>query len=177
MSDFDLLGVPFRTQPVRELTDLVPGRLPLVAVKELAPLFNEHLGAHVVLSLQYQKQAWVGADLPHDFSAVVRGCHEEVRPLPDAIAETILSLGAVPVSGLELFDFSYLAHENEGIYSPQVMLRLDLNHEQVVVERVNETLAAALERQDEPGEALLDTLLKSSETRAQRLRALLEQFG
>ena len=176
MSDFDLLGVPFRAQPVRELTDLVPGRLPLVAVKELAPLFNEHLGAHVVLSLQYQKQAWVGADLPHDFSAVMRVCHEEVRLLIEPIAETILSLGAVPVSGLELFDFSYLAHENEGIFSPQVMLRLDLNHEQIVAERVNESLNAALDRQDEPGEALLNKVLEGSRRRSQRLQILLERL-
>ena len=174
---FNPLGFSFRAPPARNFTDLVPGRLPLVAVKELAPLFNEHLGAHAVLSLQYQKQAWVSAEVPHGFSAAVRMCHEEVRLLLEPVTETIVSLGAVPVSGPQLFTFSYLEHEDEHVYSPQVMLALDLSHERMVASRVDVTLSAALDHQDKPGELLLKKMLASSQGRAARLQALLERFS
>ncbi len=131
----------------------------------------------MVLSLQYQKQAWVSADVPHNFNAAVRVCHEEVRLLLESIAENILSLGAVPVSGPQLFTFSYLEHEDEDVYSPQVMLALDLSHERMVANRLDVTLSAALGRQDKPGELLLKRMLASSQERAARLRALLERFG
>ncbi len=83
----------------------------------------------------------------------------------------------MPVSGLELFNFSHPAYEGEGVYSSQTMLTLALNHERMVVDRVNVTLKAALDRQDEPGEALLNTMLESSNGRAERLQALLERFN
>ena len=174
---FNPLGFAFRARPVRTFTDLIPGRLPLASVKELAPLFNEHLGAHAVLSLQYQKQAWVSAEVPHGFSTAVRTCHKEVRLLLEPIAETLVSLGAVPVSGPRLFTFSYLEHEDKDVYSPQVMLALDLSHERMVANRVDVTLSAVLDRQDELGEVLLNRMLASSQERAARLRALLERFG
>ena len=174
---FNPLGFAFRAPPARNFTDLVPGRLPLAAVKELVPLFNEHLGAHAVLSLQYQKQAWVSAEVPHGFSAAVRVCSEEVRLLLEPIAENILSLGAVPVSGPQLFTFSYLEHEDKDVYSPKVMLALDLSHERMVANRVDVTLSAALDREDKLGEVLLNRMLASSQERAARLRALLERLS
>ncbi len=166
------------TAPRQELgaTAGNPIELPTKDTAQLIQALNTDVASLFVLFHQYQKHHWV-VEGPQfrDLHLLLEEHYTAVHQEADAIAERIVTLGGVPVSGPSAqLKHGYLAEEPEGMLDLRTMLSNDLQANQQILVKLRDHIRLARELGDFGTEQLLKRSLREQELRTQDLMHLLE---
>lgn len=153
-----------------------PINLPEKATTQLIEAMNRDVASLFVLFHQYQKHHWVVAGPQfHDLHLLLEEHYTAVHAEADEIAERIVTLGGVPISGpTAQIERGYLEEEPEGVLDLRQMLSNDLVANQQILVRLREHIQLARDLNDWGTERLLKRSLLAQEMRTQDLMHLLE---
>ena len=153
-----------------------PINLPKKTTSQLIEAMNRDVASMFVLFHQYQKHHWVVAGPQfHDLHVLLEEHYTALHAEADAIAERIVTLGGVPISGpTAQIERGYLEEEPEGVLDIRQMLSNDLVANQQILVRLREHIKLARELNDFGTEHLLKRSLREQEMRTQDLMHLLE---
>ena len=117
------------------------------------------------------------ADAPR-YSALASRHQADVLGGLESVGRTTVALGGVPLgSPLEHANYSYLEHEDEGVYDVEDMVARSLLHENTVALHVGITLEAAEALGADAVRDVLQALLASSEARRNGLELFAKGMG
>lgn len=153
-----------------------PINLAKQTASQLIEVMNRDVASLFVLFHQYQKHHWVVSGPQfHDLHLLLEEHYTAVHQEADEIAERIVTLGGVPISGpTAQLERGYLEEEPEGVLDIRQMLSNDLVANQQILVRLREHIKMARELQDFGTEHLLKRHLRAQELRTQDLMHLLE---
>ncbi len=164
---------------VRQKPDAVidnPINLPKKTTTQLIEAMNRDVASLFVLFHQYQKHHWVVSGPQfHDLHLLLEEHYTAVHAEADAIAERIVTLGGVPISGpTAQIERGYIDEEPEGVLDIRQMLSNDLFANQQILVRLREHIKLARDLGDYGTEHLLKSHLREQEARTQDIMHLLE---
>ncbi len=153
-----------------------PINLPKKSTAQLIEAMNRDVASLFVLFHQNQKHHWVVSGPQfHDLHLLLEAHYTAVHLQADEIAERIVTLGGVPISGpTAQIERGYLEEEPEGVLDIRQMLSNDIVANQQILLRLRENIKLARELKDFGTEHLLKRHLREQEMRTQDLMHLLE---
>ncbi len=153
-----------------------PINLPKKSTAQLIEAMNRDVASLFVLFHQNQKHHWVVSGPQfHDLHLLLEEHYTAVHLQADEIAERIVTLGGVPISGpTAQIERGYLEEEPEGVLDIRQMLSNDIVANQQILLRLRANIKLARELKDFGTEHLLKRHLREQEMRTQDLMHLLE---
>jgi starvation-inducible DNA-binding protein len=145
-----------------------PFGLPHDAAREVVAALNRDLASMLTLYQQYHKHHWIveGAQFL-ELHLLLEEHYTQLHTQYDQIAERIVALGGLPVSGpVEIQEHAYIEHEATGMFDLREMLEHDLDAEGKLAENLRDHIALAKKVGDYGTESLLKTILEATEKRA-----------
>jgi DNA-binding ferritin-like protein len=139
-------------------------------------LLNADLASMFTLYHQYHKHHWIveGAQFL-ELHLLLEAHYTELHEQLDAVAERIVSLGGLPVSGpSEVEQAAYIKHEPPGLFDLRTMLEHDVEAEGQIAQRMREHIKEVNEAGDYGSESLLKQILEAGEKRAAFLQKHLQ---
>ncbi len=143
---------------------------------EIVRLLNADLASMITLYLQYHKHHWIveGAQF-FEIHLLLEAHYTELHDQYDIIAERLVALGGLPVSGpAEVEKESYITHEEPGMFDLRVMLNHDVEAEGLLARTMRDHISAANKLGDYATESILKTILEAGEKRAAFLQKHLQ---
>jgi starvation-inducible DNA-binding protein len=139
-------------------------------------MLNADLASMFVLYHQYHKHHWIveGAQFL-ELHLLLEAHYTELHDQFDIVAERIVALGGLPVSGpTEVEANAYITHEVPGMFDLRTMLEHDVAAEGTIAEHMRKHIVSASELGDYGSETILKTILEAGEKRAAFLQKHLE---
>jgi starvation-inducible DNA-binding protein len=139
-------------------------------------MLNADLASMFVLYHQYHKHHWIveGAQFL-ELHLLLEAHYTELHDQFDMVAEHIVALGGLPVSGpAEVEQNSYITHEEPGMFDLRAMLQRDIEAEGMLAQRMREHVAATAAAGDYGSETILKGIVEATEKRAAFLQKHLQ---
>jgi starvation-inducible DNA-binding protein len=165
---------------VRQAVDIVrdnPIGLPHETASQIVQALNRDLASMFTLYHQYHKHHWIveGAQFL-ELHLLLEEHYNELHTQFDAVAERIVTLGGLPVTGPSAVEqHSYVQHEPQGMLDLREMLENDLAAERRLAENMRKHIALANQLGDYGTESMLKEILQAGEKRASFLEKHLSQ--
>ncbi len=144
--------------------------------EEMVGLLNADLASMFTLYHQYHKHHWIveGAQFL-ELHLLLEAHYTELHDQFDVVAERIVSLGGLPVTGpAEIERQSYVRHEPEGMFDLRNMLEHDVQAEGLIAQTMRKHIQAANQLGDYGSESMLKQILEAGEKRAAFLQKHLQ---
>jgi len=167
------------TDPQRQAPGVMRGNplgLPEETTQVMVDLLNQDLASMFTLYHQYHKHHWIveGAQFL-ELHLLLEAHYTQLHDQFDQVAERIVSLGGLPVSGpAEVEQAAYIKHEASGMYDIRTMLEHDVTAEGQIAHTMREHIQQASELGDYGSESMLKTILELTEKRAAFLQKHLQ---
>lgn len=135
---------------------------------QMVDALNTDLASMFTLYHQYHKHHWIveGAQFL-ELHLLLEEHYTELHTQFDAVAERIVALGGLPVSGpADILKYGYIDHEPLDMFDLRVMLEHDVDAEGQLAAKMREHIALADKLGDYGTEQLLKVTLEAGEKRA-----------
>lgn len=145
-----------------------PFGLPHDVASQVVDLLNQDLASMFTLYHQYHKHHWIveGAQF-FELHLLLEEHYTQLHDQFDAVAERIVALGGLPVSGPgEIAKHAYIEHETEGMFDLREMLEHDVDAECSMAEHMRQHIEQINKLGDYGTESLLKQILEAGEKRA-----------
>jgi starvation-inducible DNA-binding protein len=143
---------------------------------EMVRLLNTDLASMFTLYHQYHKHHWIveGAQFL-ELHLLLEAHYTELHDQFDVIAERIVALGGLPVTGpAEIEQQAYVEHEPAGMLDLREMLEHDVSAEGLIAQNLRKHIQAANQLGDYGSESMLKEILQAGEKRAAFLQKHLQ---
>jgi len=145
-----------------------PFGLPHDTASQVVAALNQDLASMFTLYHQYHKHHWIveGAQFL-ELHLLLEEHYTQLHTQFDAIAERIVALGGLPVTGpAEIEKHAYIKHEPEGMFDLREMIEHDVKAECDLATHMREHITLANRLGDFGSESLLKEFLEQGEKRA-----------
>jgi len=139
-------------------------------------MLNADLASMFVLYHQYHKHHWIveGAQFL-ELHLLLEAHYTELHDQFDVVAERIVALGGLPVSGpTEIEENAYITHEVPGMFDLRTMLEHDVTAEGTIAEQMRKHISSISDLGDYGSENILKAILEAGEKRAAFIQKHLE---
>ena len=143
---------------------------------EMAKILNTNLASMFTLYHQYHKHHWIveGAQFL-ELHLLLEAHYTELHDQFDVVAERIVALGGLPVSGpAEVEKAAYIQHEEPGMFDLRAMLEHDVEAEGAIAHHMRDHIQTATRLGDYASESMLNEILQAGEKRTAFLQKHLQ---
>lgn len=145
-----------------------PFGLPHETASQIVEALNKDLASMFTLYHQYHKHHWIveGAQFL-ELHLLLEAHYTELHDQFDAVAERIVALGGLPVTGpTDIEKHAYVTHETEEMFDLREMIKHDVEAECSIAENMRRHISQANKLGDFGTESLLKEILEAGEKRA-----------
>jgi DNA-binding ferritin-like protein len=145
-----------------------PFGLPHETASQIVEALNQDLASMFTLYHQYHKHHWIVEGVQFlELHLLLEEHYTELHTQFDAVAERIVALGGLPVTGpTDIETRAYIKHEPQGMFDLRDMIRHDVEAESSIATKMREHIDLANCLGDYGTESLLKQFLETGEKRA-----------